>query len=275
MKVTRQTLVAVGALAAIVGGACWAVKAAGILITGVQPPVIYDVAPLFFPVTVLGLYSLLDAPRSGSARSGLVLACCAELAALILVVGLLVGPPEWSPNGNTVTVLTPFTAVASLATLVGLCLLGVVVRRTRALTGWWATLPVLLSFPPFLLLAVGAPRSPSRSACSKPQLWCSALAGSPWVPDGATSHRDQWSEWIVGLKPGTAAWSGVPRAAAGRSARYRCCPSPLDDCPRERRARERGGRRPAPAGPAWSVAWASTPHLRPDRRTSGGACSAP
>ena len=143
MKVTRQTLVPVGALAAIVGGACWAVKAAGILITGVQPPVIYDVAPLFFPVTVLGLYSLLDAPRSGSATSGLVLACCAELAALILVVGLLVGPPEWSPNGNTVTVLTPFTAVASLATLVGLCLLGVVVRRTHALTGWWATLPVL------------------------------------------------------------------------------------------------------------------------------------
>ena len=186
MKVTRQTLVAVGALAAIVGGACWAVKAAGILITGVQPPVIYDVAPLFFPVTVLGLYSLLDAPRSGSAKSGLVLACCAELAALILVVGLLIGPPEWSTNGNTVTVLTPFTALASLATLVGLCLLGVVVRRTHALTGWGATLPVLLSLSTIPLLAVGALLEPIEERLFEaPTL----VLGLGWITLGAVMAR--------------------------------------------------------------------------------------
>ena len=118
------------------------------------------------------------------------------------------------PNGNTVTVLTPFTALASLATLVGLCLLGVVVRGTRALTGWWATLPVLLSLSTIPLLAVGAlPEPIEERLFEAPTL----VLGLGWITLGAgcaqTSHRDQWSEWIVGLKPGTAAWSGVPRGS--------------------------------------------------------------
>ncbi|NUQ32401.1 MAG: hypothetical protein HOP99_06230, partial [Dermatophilaceae bacterium] len=41
-------LLLVGSVASAVGGLFWAIKAAGLMIAGVQPPVVYEIAPMFF-----------------------------------------------------------------------------------------------------------------------------------------------------------------------------------------------------------------------------------
>jgi len=104
-------LVIIGGVAAIIGGLCWAVKAAALITTRMQPPVIYDVAPLFFPVAVVGLSALLLDRRARKARGGSVSACVAELAAVVSVLGLFLGPVDWTPTSGVgsrpVTILTP------------------------------------------------------------------------------------------------------------------------------------------------------------------------
>lgn len=153
--VHRDVLGTVGAVAAILGGAFWAIKAGAIMITSVQPPVIYEIAPFFFALAVMGLYALLDPPRPGYAKLGTTLAAGAALAAVIAIAGLSLGPPEWQPAGDTVTVLTPFIVSAAVGTLVGLLLVGVAAGRTHTLVGSAATLPIVLSLSTFPLIALG------------------------------------------------------------------------------------------------------------------------
>lgn len=145
-----------GGLAAVVGGVFWAMKATGLMVAGVQPPVVYEIAPVFFPVAVLGLYASLDERRSRLARAGLVVAGVAELCALVSVLGLYLGPAEWTPAGDTVTVLTPFIALSALGSIVGVLLVGVVVRRTAALPGRWKDYPVILAASVIPLIASSA-----------------------------------------------------------------------------------------------------------------------
>lgn len=153
--VHRDVLVVLGAVSAILGGAFWAIKAGAIMITEVQPQVIYEIAPFFFAVAVMGLYDLLDHPRPGYAKLGTTLAAGAALASMIAIAGLFLGPPEWEPAGDTVTLLTPFIVSAAVGTLSGLLLVGVAAARTHALVGSAATLPIALSLSTFPLIALG------------------------------------------------------------------------------------------------------------------------
>src|SRR5918993_1189244 len=101
------------------------------------------------------LHDLLDPSRPGYAKLGTTLAAWAALAALITVAGPSLRPPEWQPAGDTVPVLTPFIGSAVIGTLVGLLLVGVAARRTHAMVGSAATLPIVLSLSTFPLLALG------------------------------------------------------------------------------------------------------------------------
>ena len=113
---TRDRAVALGSICATVGGLCWVVKGGWILITGWQPRVIYEVAPLFFPVAAGALF-FLPGVRSRLATVGLVVAGLAELAAVLSVLGFFLGPPDWQPTGSTVTVLTPWITLSALRVL--------------------------------------------------------------------------------------------------------------------------------------------------------------
>jgi hypothetical protein len=140
----------------MIGGLCWAVKAVSLMIATVQPPVVYEIAPLFFPVAVAGLAGLLTGRRSRLVPAGLAIAALAELAAVVSVLGLFFGPPDWTPSGSTVTVLTPFITVAALGSFLGLLLVGIVTRRTGALPGRWKSLPLFLAVTAIPLLASSA-----------------------------------------------------------------------------------------------------------------------
>ena len=150
----RDRAVALGSLCALVGGLCWVVKGSWILVTGWQPRVIYEVAPLFFPVAAGALF-VLPGVRSRLAIVGLVVAAIAEVAAVLSVLGLYLGPPDWQPTASTVSVLTPWITLAALGTFASLVLLGVPVRRARALPGWSRNLPLLIGAGAIPVLAIG------------------------------------------------------------------------------------------------------------------------
>ncbi|GAA2470838.1 hypothetical protein [Terrabacter carboxydivorans] len=151
-----QRLVLAGAIAAMLGGLFWAMKATGLMVARYQPPVVYEIAPIFFAFAVIGLHASLGASRSRLARAGLVLAGIAELCAVVAALGQFLGPADWIPTGDTVTVLTPFITLSMLGSVAGLLLVGLVVRRTAALPGRWAGYPLALAISVIPLIASSA-----------------------------------------------------------------------------------------------------------------------
>jgi hypothetical protein len=156
------------------------------VIGGVQPPVVYEIAPVFFPVAVIGLYGLLDGNRSRLAHAGLAFAGIGELCALVSVLGLYVGPAEWSPTGETVTVLTPFITLSALGAIVGILLVGIVTRRTAALPGRWKGYPMFLALSVIPLIA-----SSAAFQAINPRLFelPTLLIGLEWMVLGAVVAR--------------------------------------------------------------------------------------
>src|SRR5688572_4453848 len=75
----------VGGVCAMVGGLCWAVKALAILVTGDQPPILFEIAPVFFAAGLIGLYAKLPARRGPAARIGIALA---TISGALAVLGL-------------------------------------------------------------------------------------------------------------------------------------------------------------------------------------------
>jgi hypothetical protein len=136
--------------AAMLGGAMWATKGLAILITGDQPPLLFEVPLLLFPIGLIGLYHRLlqSGARPGRASKIVVYAALAA-ALLVLPVGLLLSdPPE--------VVLGVPIATAALATVAGLVMLGRTARRTNAFPPPWHNLPLAMGVAtPFLMTVVG------------------------------------------------------------------------------------------------------------------------
>ena len=171
-----------GAGAAVVAGACWVVKAGGILLTGDQLPGAFESAFILFPVALVGLYAAMEQNGGRLAICGLVVTVTAELSAVVVGVGMLLGPENWVAREDTVTVLTPFIVLAGFGTFVALLLLGLAVRRTRALPERWRTLPLVLAVSAVpLMLIGGALEGVSERLLEVPIL----LLGVAWITLGA------------------------------------------------------------------------------------------
>ena len=183
-----QRLAFAGGLASMVGGLFWAMKATGLMVAGVQPPVVYEIAPVFFPIVVFGLYGLLDGHRSRLARAGVALAGIAELCAIVSVLGQYLGPAEWTPTADTVTVLTPFIALSALGGVVALLLVGIVIRRTASLPGRWKGYPMYLAISVIPLIA-----SSALFQAINPRLFelPTLVIGLEWIVLGAVMLRRQ------------------------------------------------------------------------------------
>lgn len=120
-------------LAAFLGGAAWTGKGVAILMTGDQPPLLFEIAPALFGSGLFGAgFSTMSPGRRRSATLGL-----AAVAAIAGLVALLV---------DRAGQVNPAIAVSSLALLVGLWTLP---RRAGwpAPLAWWmgaALVPALL-----------------------------------------------------------------------------------------------------------------------------------
>jgi hypothetical protein len=138
--VSSSTLIRWGGLAAMVGGLMWVVKGGGILLTGEQPPVVFDAALPLFAVGLLGLHARLGG-RGGPLGKAGALVAYASLASAVIV---LMRP------------LAPFVAAAGFGPLLGLVLLGSAALQARVFPPPWSALPLAMGLGgPLLILAGG------------------------------------------------------------------------------------------------------------------------
>jgi hypothetical protein len=143
---------ALAGAAAFTGGLCWLVKAAAILVSGWQPPLIFEAAPIFFAVALVGLWTRLDERSGWLERVGLWLAWASGIAAVLEVAAYLL-VPQLIPHQSSVTPLTPIIMLAGMGSLLALFALGIATWRTHRLPSPWHRLPALMAIG-FPLLSV-------------------------------------------------------------------------------------------------------------------------
>ncbi|MGI9019836.1 MAG: hypothetical protein ACR2G3_03910 [Solirubrobacterales bacterium] len=124
--------------AAAVGGGLWAAKGTVILLTGDQPEYIFEVAPLFLALGLVGLHARLRGRGGRTARVGGLLAWAGvALAATTAAVYVA------TTDGEAFLLDATFP-LAMLSIVGALVLLGIAVRRAHALPGRWRSLPLAI-----------------------------------------------------------------------------------------------------------------------------------
>jgi hypothetical protein len=111
-----------------------------ILISGDQPPVLFEIAPAFFLLGLFGLRSHLGHRGGRMAGAGMVAVALAALFGIATWVLSVTG--EDSATASSDEEFQPTLLLAFLALLTGLALLGIVTRRTRAFGDRWSVLPL-------------------------------------------------------------------------------------------------------------------------------------
>lgn len=141
-------------LAAIIGGLLMLVKGAAILLTGFQPPYLFQISPLFLGLGLCGLYFCLEAADRGRlAQAGVIVAAAAAVSAPVYLWAHLFAP-HLIPQEDTATLITPFVALSGIGPLVSALLLGIIVWRTKAIPSPWLPLAIPLAFVALMALAI-------------------------------------------------------------------------------------------------------------------------
>ena len=143
------------AVAAVIGGAGWTVKAGVTLATGDEPALAFAVGSALFPLALLGLWSIVRSVDGRAARIGGLLAAAAVVSVVLGLLVRAVGGSAVEGSEDEVTVLTPFMAIAGLGTFAALLALGVAVRRAGALAPGYASLPLAMGLAGIPLLMIG------------------------------------------------------------------------------------------------------------------------
>lgn len=143
----------IGALAAIAGGAAWAIKAAAILATGAQPPLLFELGAPLLVVAVAGLHATV-APQTRGARVGLASLMGAVLCLLAGIV-MAAARPAWRPVDDSLTPVGAMAFAGALLVLVSLALIGRRAQVERALPGRARHLPLALAIGALPALALG------------------------------------------------------------------------------------------------------------------------
>jgi len=128
----------------------WAAKGLAILATGEQPPLLFEIPLVLFPVGLLGLHGRLRGHTGRLRAAGGVVSVIALVACAAAVVILTIDPDaDGVVSGVAI-------AGSALGTVAGLVLLGVVTRRAEIFRPPWHRLPLLLGIAtPVLFTVVG------------------------------------------------------------------------------------------------------------------------
>ena len=146
----KRSLVRWSGGAAVVGGVFWVIKAGAIMITGDQPDYLFEFAPLFFAVGLIGLHGQLEGLGGIVARAGGALAYLSFVLSLLGAILYLSGSLETSGES-----FNPLVFGSFLSVIVSLILLGIVYRRSEESAMKWQSLPFILGVAAFPLMMVG------------------------------------------------------------------------------------------------------------------------
>ncbi len=144
-----------GGLAAMLGGVMWVGKGGAILLTGGQPPVLFEAAVPLFAIGLVGLHARLEGRGGRLGRVGLLLAYAALVSALVVPLGWTLAPAGWVPDEDSVTPLTPFIVLAGFGPFLGLVLVGRGALRAGVFPPPWSALPLAVGLGAPLLILVG------------------------------------------------------------------------------------------------------------------------
>ncbi|HVE98360.1 MAG TPA: hypothetical protein VNA12_04195 [Mycobacteriales bacterium] len=136
-----------GGAAAAIGGLCYVVKGGVILATGHQPPVLFEIAPIFLAVGLRALYLRLRDAGRGEGIAGPLTASVLGAATIATVGGL-------ATREDTVTVGVAL-ALCSLGLVVGLVVLGRTARHLPELPRVRRVVPFALGLATIPLIMVG------------------------------------------------------------------------------------------------------------------------
>ena len=166
-----------GGAAAVAAGVCWIVKGGAILSTGVQPPVLFEAAPLLMAVAVVGLALQLRTSRVRAVA--VTLGIVAVAAATPVIADEVTSLPAMVTGAGM--------ALAQLCVVVSLAVAGVQLRRGRR-----AVLPLALAIGTVPAILVGGLL---MAVLGERALEIPLLAlGSAWIALGAYLARGRYSE---------------------------------------------------------------------------------
>ena len=142
----------ISAIAALVGGLAFVVKAVAILATGDQPPLLFEVAPIFFAIALYGLLIYVVDPSGApriTAKAGIAVVIAAAFG------GLALGSDGPDGSGSQEALSSLFDVVSGFGPIILLVGLGVPLMRRRLWEGYWRFLPIGLGLGMIPALAVG------------------------------------------------------------------------------------------------------------------------
>lgn len=133
--------------AAAIGGLCWLIKSGLILLTGEQPPLLFEIAPAFFAIAIVGLAGRLNG-QSRLARAGVVIAIAGGVAALLNALRELL----ITVTGMVLVEIELISILAGFGWLFGLLFVGIPVWRRQIFSEKWRFLPVLMAVSPLPMI---------------------------------------------------------------------------------------------------------------------------
>ncbi len=170
------------AVAAVIGGAAWLVKAAVTLATGDEPAAAFAIGGVLFPFALLGMWSIVRTVDGRAGRVGGALAAAAAVSVVLAAVVRALGGAGVEPREDEITVLTPFLVMAGFGTFAALLALGLAVRRAGALAPGWRSLPWAMGVAVVPLLIVGGALETLNERLLEIPI---ALLGLGWLALGA------------------------------------------------------------------------------------------
>lgn len=151
---TRRQAIRFLASGAAVGGTFWILKGGAIILTGDQPPYLFELAPVGFAFSLWGLRLSLGPIRTRIVRIGSI-AASAALVLSVAAAGASVVAEDQLSDEATFSPLSLLPLGSMVSTLAALILLGVSARKTALLGPGWRGFPLALGIGLAPMVAVG------------------------------------------------------------------------------------------------------------------------
>lgn len=138
----RQEIIRWGGAAMLLGGLFWIIKAGAIMLANIQPPYLFEVAPLLIACGLVALYARLSPNVGWLGKTGAIMAGVAFVSQVSALIYESLPNAPISGSDDFVFPYSVFVLFGMLGNFIGLILLGIATYRSRGLPAPWHQLPL-------------------------------------------------------------------------------------------------------------------------------------